>query len=195
MSTSPFESLPLVLGSRSPRRAQLLQQLGFSFRQISTDVEEHYPPELEGPAIAAHLAELKSRALREQVREGELLLTSDTVVWCQGVHLAKAADASEARAMLRQLSGQEHEVITGLSLWSSRNAVTITDTTRVTFRVLQDWEIEYYLQHYQPYDKAGAYGIQEWIGMSGISAIKGSYFTVMGLPTHRLMEELQHQEF
>lgn len=195
MTPTPLASFQIVLGSRSPRRAQLLKDLGLQFRQISTDVEEHYPPELEGPAIAAHLAELKSRALREQVREGELLLTSDTVVWCQGVHLAKAADASEARAMLRQLSGQEHEVITGLSLWSPRHEVTITDTTRVTFRVLQDWEIDYYLQHFQPYDKAGAYGIQEWIGMIGISAIEGSYFTVMGLPTHRLVEELQRREF
>lgn len=178
----------LVLGSGSPRRQELLRQMGYSFSIRPAEVEENYPAELEGAAIAEYLAELKARALQPGLSPRELLLTSDTVVWCEGRSLAKAQSEAEARQMLEQLSGRQHEVITAVCLATRAHRRLLSDTTAVHFAPLRAEEITYYLQHGEPFDKAGAYGIQEWIGLRAITRIEGSYFTVMGLPTHRLDE-------
>lgn len=182
----------LVLGSQSPRRASLLEELGLPFRQISGTLEENYDPALRGAAIAEFLAQAKAEALSGQIASDEILLCSDTVVWCEGASLAKAQNPTEARAMLQKLSGRSHRVITALCLWSFSKKVVLSDSCTVHFRTLSNAEIDYYLAHFHPYDKAGAYGIQEWIGMVGIEKIEGSFFTVMGLPTHRLVAELAH---
>lgn len=187
-SFSPYR---LVLGSQSPRRAELLRSLGLTFRQLSADIDETPPPQLSGRQLAAFLAQQKAYALRDQLAQDELLITADTVVMCDETHLAKGRNKDTARQMLRQLSGRSHEVITGLCLCSRRHESCLSDRTAVHFRPLSQKEIEHYVSHYQPFDKAGAYGIQEWIGMVGITGIEGSYFTVMGLPTHRLVEELK----
>lgn len=181
---------PLLLGSQSPRRAQLLRDLGLRFRQKGAAIDERYPAHLQGAAIAEFLAQAKAQALQKHWREGEVLLCSDTVVWCEGQSLEKAADAEEAKAMLRQLSGKKHEVISALCLWSPEKELLHSDRCVVHFRTLSEAEIEHYVNQYQPFDKAGAYGIQEWIGMIGIPKIEGSYFTVMGLPTHLLIAAL-----
>lgn len=183
---------PLLLGSQSPRRAQLLQQLGLRFRQKGAALDEHYPAHLQSAAIAEYLAQAKIQALAAERREDEILLCADTVVWCAGQSLEKAQNAQQAEAMLRQLSGRSHEVISAFCLWTPQKEILVSDSCRVHFRALSEAEIKYYVSQYQPFDKAGAYGIQEWIGMVGIPKIEGSYFTVMGLPTHRLIESLNH---
>lgn len=182
----------LVLGSQSPRRKALLEQMGYTFRSLAADVDEGHGPDLSGPQIAEFLAEKKARALQDQLAENEILLTSDTVVWCRGKSLAKAEDAAQAREMLHTLSGESHQVITGVCLLSQHKQVLFHDSVAVQFAKLNREMIEHYISHYQPFDKAGAYGIQEWIGMVGIQKIEGSYFTVMGLPTQRVFEALQN---
>lgn len=186
-----WQKTPILLGSQSPRRAQLLSQLGLSFRQAKADLEEVYPTELKGAEIACFLAEAKARALETQRREGELLICSDTVVWCEGQSLEKAAHKEEALEMLQALSNKEHEVITAISFWSDDEKVSLYDSCKVRFRELDLEEMHYYVDHFQPFDKAGAYGIQEWIGLAAIQSIQGSYFTVMGLPTHLIVEYLR----
>ncbi len=180
----------LVLGSKSPRRQELLRKMGLEFEIRTQSVTENYPADLQGSAIAEYLAALKSDALLPTLADDEILLTSDTVVWCAGKSLEKAADAEEAYRMIRQLSGRQHEVITAVCLQSKNRKEVFSDTVKVYFRELTDAEIHYYIQNFKPYDKAGAYGIQEWIGMTGITAIEGSFFTVMGLPTHLIFQKL-----
>ncbi|MGB0178354.1 MAG: Maf family nucleotide pyrophosphatase [Owenweeksia sp.] len=180
----------LVLASKSPRRQELLRQMGLEFSVRSQSIEETYPEELEGSAIAEYLAVRKAHALAGSLAQDEILLTSDTVVWCEGRSLEKAKDGVEAYRMLRKLSGKRHEVITAVCLQSSGNQEVFSDTVRVYFRQLTDEDIHYYISHFRPFDKAGAYGIQEWIGMTAITAIEGSFFTVMGLPTHLIYERL-----
>ena len=180
----------LVLASKSPRRQELLKQMGLEFSVRIQSIEETYPEGLEGSAIAEYLAGQKADALSATLRPDEILLTSDTVVWCSGKSLEKAADEAEAYRMLKQLSGKKHEVITAVCLQSTGHREIFSDTVRVHFRELSDEDIRYYIQTCKPFDKAGAYGIQEWIGMTGITAIEGSFFTVMGLPTHLIYERL-----
>lgn len=175
---------PLILGSKSPRRQQLLRDLGFSFSCRSADIEESYPPHLREAEIAEYLALQKARALQANLQGKERVLTSDTVVWCEGESLAKAASPQEARDMLLKLSGREHKVITAVCLASRQAEKVLHDAVKVFFNPIEEAFIEHYITHFKPYDKAGAYGIQEWIGMWGIRRIEGSYFTVMGLPTH-----------
>ncbi len=180
----------LVLASRSPRRQELLRQMGLEFSIRNQSIEETYPEELEGSAIAEYLASQKANALQHTLHSDEILLTSDTVVWCNGQSLEKAADAEKALEMLQKLSGRSHEVITAVCLQSTDFKEVFSDTVKVYFRELTDTDMKYYISSYRPYDKAGAYGIQEWIGMTGITAIEGSFFTVMGLPTHLIYERL-----
>ena len=186
-----WQKTPLLLGSQSPRRAQLLRELGLEFRQAKADLDEVYPPELKAAEIACFLAEAKAKALAKERRPGEVLICSDTVVWCNGQSLEKAANKDEAIKMLKALSGQKHEVITGVSFWSDERQSTLYDTCIVEIRELEDAEMHYYIDHYQPFDKAGAYGIQEWLGLAAIRSIEGSYFTVMGLPTHLIVDYLR----
>lgn len=188
-----WQKTPLLLGSQSPRRASLLKDLGLSFRQTKADMEENYPSELKGAQIAEYLAEAKADFLAEQRQEDEILICSDTVVWNKGQSLEKAQSRAEAIAMLQALSGGQHEVITGVCCLGPEGKTVFSDACIVRFRELSTSEIEYYVDTYQPYDKAGAYGIQEWIGLSAIEAIEGSFFTVMGLPTHRIVAYLKER--
>lgn len=187
-----FDNYPykIILASGSPRRHQFFKDLHLPFEVRLHPVEEVYPPELKREEIALYLAELKAAAFND-LQENELLITSDTVVWCDGESLAKAADAAEARKMLHKLSGKTHEVITGVCFKTLDKTEVFSDTTLVTFRGLTSTEIEFYIDQYAPFDKAGAYGIQEWIGLMGVERIEGSYFNVMGLPTHLVYRVLK----
>lgn len=180
----------LILASASPRRRQLLEEAGLRFRAATVDFIEVWPTDLRGSEIAEFLAEGKAAAWNEDIKPGQIIITADTVVWCHNTVLGKPADAEEAAQFLRMLSGCEHEVITGICLMSSDKKVTFSVTTRVTFRELSDEEIIYYIENYKPLDKAGAYGIQEWIGLRGITRIEGSYYNVVGMPVSDLYTRL-----
>jgi len=180
----------LVLGSQSPRRKAFLESLHLTFSTRSSLVEESYPPDLVAEEIAIYLAELKFEALEQTLKEDELLITSDTVVWNNNTSLEKAANKEDAIRMLNALSNNKHQVITALCIGDSNKRWTSYEVTEVHFRELKEEEIEYYVEHYQPFDKAGAYGIQEWIGLIGITHISGNYPTVVGLPTALLYQGL-----
>lgn len=190
MLIKQLQGYNLILASGSPRRKQLLEEMGLTFQVRPTDADEHYPQSLEGAAIAEYLAELKSEAYPDTLSAQDLLLTSDTIVWHQGKSLAKPADAEEAREMISALSGSWHEVITGVCLRGQEKRLTRHRSTQVKFRELTPGEVQYYIETYKPFDKAGGYGIQEWIGLVGISEIKGSYSNVVGLPTALVYELL-----
>ena len=183
MLIDDLKGFSLLLASRSPRRKQLLEELGLEFRVVIRDWEEAYPSGLEGKEIALYIAEQKARGFLPEIKENEIVLTADTIVWCNGRVLDKPASRDEAIRILRLISGNTHEVITGVCLLSARYKSTFSSTTKVTFADLTDEEIMYYVDSDKPYDKAGAYGIQEWIGIAGCSKIEGSYFNVMGLPS------------
>jgi septum formation protein len=185
-------SYTLLLASRSPRRISLLKELGIPFRVVETGhVNEPYPAHLEGGAIAVYLAEHKSAAYREPLGDREILLTADTVVWYRGKDLGKPAGHDEAIEMIRSLSGDTHQVYTGVCLRSNRKEKSFSVCTDVTFARLEQQEIEAYVNRFRPFDKAGGYGIQEWIGYIGVERINGSYFNVIGLPVHRVYTELK----
>ena len=182
----------LVLASQSPRRRQLLQDAGIEFSLAERfECEESYPETLPASEVAEYLSRLKSEAYPEVLGEGEILLTADTVVVAKQQVLGKPADRSEAIEMIELLSGSEHEVVTGVTLRSKERVVSFSVLSKVRFRVLSREEIEYYVDTYSPMDKAGAYGIQEWIGYVGIESIEGSFYNVMGLPVQRLYCELE----
>ncbi|MGS4344543.1 Maf family nucleotide pyrophosphatase [Myroides odoratus] len=188
----PYQALndyAIVLGSNSPRRKQFLQDLGLSFVVRASDIEETYPSELQGAAITDYIAKLKADAIA-LTHDKEILITSDTTVWSEGQSLGKPVDRQEAIGMLQHLAGNRHEVITSICLKSTTRTHVFHVVTAVYFKPLSLEQIEYYVDHYQPYDKAGAYGIQEWIGLVGIERINGSYTNIVGLPTTELMEEL-----
>ena len=180
----------LVLGSQSPRRKAFLEELHLTFSTRSSSVEESYPPDLVAEEIAIYLAELKFEALEPTLQEDELLITSDTVVWNNNTSLEKAANKDDAIRMLKALSNNKHQVITALCIGDANKRWTSYEVTEVHFRALKEEEIEYYVDHYQPFDKAGAYGIQEWIGLVGITHITGNYPSVVGLPTALLYQGL-----
>ncbi len=190
MFSDGLEHFDLILASASPRRRQLMEESGFRFRVAVTGFDETYPPHLNGKEIAEYLAEGKADAWEETLAPGQVVITADTIVWCQGKNLGKPADDAEAMSFLRQLSGCRHEVITGICLRSADNKTVFSVTTGVNFRLLSDDEIEYYVRNYSPLDKAGAYGIQEWIGLRGITSIEGSYYNVVGLPVSELCTAL-----
>jgi septum formation protein len=181
----------IILASQSPRRQQLLRDLGLDFRVEVRPIDEVVPPGMEATEAAAYLAEQKASEFAGSLAANELVITADTVVVCEGQALGKPNDVAEARQMLAMLSGRTHEVITGVCVLTSGRRCVADDVTLVTFRQLTEAEIAHYIAQYQPYDKAGAYGIQEWIGMVGIARIEGSYFNVMGLPVHLLYEMLR----
>lgn len=181
----------LVLGSQSPRRQELLRSLDVAFTVRVSNVEEIYPVDLPKADVPAYLANLKLDALLTEAKDDELLICSDTVVLLNNELLEKAANKEEAAEMLRKLSGQTHKVITSVAMASHRKKVVFSDETLVSFKTLTEEEIEYYLENYQPYDKAGSYGVQEWIGMIGITKMEGSYFTVMGFPVHLVYQALK----
>jgi septum formation protein len=182
----------LILASRSPRRQDLLHECGIEFDVEIVDYVESWPSKLIGKDIAEYLSGQKALQFRKRkIGEKEIIITADTIVWCSGKVLGKPSTEEMAIEILSEISGKTHEVITGVTLLSNSKEHTFSESTRVTFDVLGREEIEYYVRNYKPFDKAGAYGIQEWIGIVGNSRVEGSYFNVMGLPVNRLLKELK----
>ncbi len=186
-----FPKRPLILVSKSPRRRQLLQEAGFAFEVHHLEVNEDFSSDMPVEAVAEHLAQRKAHAGRSLIRADEIVLSADSVVICCGRIYNKPADYDEAFEMLRQLSGMQHTVITGVCLLAAEKERSFSEASEVFFEPLTDAEIDFYIRHYRPFDKAGAYGVQEWIGLCKIRRIEGSYANVMGLPVHRVYAELQ----
>ncbi len=185
-----LEKYHLILASQSPRRRQLMADSGLTFSAVSYDLDELYPSDLAVEDVAPYLSKLKSEAYPEELSESEILITADTVVILDDKILGKPSCEAEGRAMLRALSGREHLVMTGVTLRSEGLFKSFATTTRVRFGELTEEEIEYYIGRFRPLDKAGSYGIQEWIGYVGVEGIEGSFYNVMGLPIQRLYREL-----
>lgn len=182
-----LKSYDIVLASNSPRRKELLQRLGLNFKVRSLfGVDESYPDTLKGDAVACYIAKKKAEAYRSSMSPNELLITADTTVYCDGEILGKPSNADEATRMLQLLSGRTHQVITGVSILTARRFENFAVTSDVKFARLTADEIDYYVSNYLPFDKAGAYGIQEWIGLVAVEELRGSFFNVMGLPIQRL---------
>jgi septum formation protein len=190
MSADSLKYYRLVLASASPRRRHLLSEAGLNFETATVDYDEVWPSHLRGSEIAEYLAEGKADAWPGVVEPDQIIITADTVVWCHGTILGKPGDATEAASFLRLLSGCDHDVITALCLRNHIRKHIFSVSTKVTFKELTDDEIGYYVENYHPYDKAGAYGIQEWIGLRGITRIEGSYYNVVGMPVSELCTEL-----
>lgn len=183
----------LILASNSPRRKELLGGLGLPFEvRVLKDIDESYPFDLPVGQVAIYIAGKKAQAYRQSIREDELIITADTVVIVDDQILGKPVDAADAQRMLRLLSGRTHQVTTGVCMLTSRQERRFDVTTEVTFKPLSDDEIDYYVARYKPFDKAGAYGIQEWIGYIGVTGLSGSYYNVMGLPVQRIYTEFQY---
>ncbi len=186
----------LILASKSPRRSFLLKQAGFDFEVRAVDIdEEDYPAELPKDDVAAYLARQKALAARHFITADEIILASDSVVILDDKIYGKPTDYYDAVRILQALSGRAHRVITGVCLLSSHREEVFSDVAHVHFAPLSDAEIDYYIRHYEPYDKAGAYAIQEWIGLCKIVKIEGSYTNIMGLPVHLVYERLKHWQF
>ena len=182
----------LILASASPRRRELLASCDIDFTLAEKfECEECYPADLEADRVAEYLSQLKSEAYPQALKEGDILLTADTVVIAGGEILGKPKDRADAERMLQTLSGATHKVVTGVTLRTITQRISFSAESLVTFRLLENEEIAYYIEKYRPMDKAGAYGIQEWIGYVGIERIEGSFYNVMGLPVQRLYVELQ----
>ena len=193
--TKLLDGKRLILASNSPRRKELLAGLDVDFEvRVLKDIDESYPDTLAGEEIPRYISMQKAKAYIPTLAADEVLITSDTIVYVDGKVLGKPKDADDARDMLRMLSGRTHEVITGVTIVEAgAEPRSFATTTRVTFKQLTDQEIDYYITHYRPFDKAGAYGIQEWIGYIGVTSIEGSYFNVMGLPVQRVYECLKNK--
>lgn len=182
----------IILASNSPRRKELLAGIDVPFEvRVMDGIDESYPDTLPIQNIAEYIAKKKATAYRETMAGDELVITADTIVVLGSKVMGKPHDANEASSMLRQLSGQTHQVITGVTLTTKERQMSFSVETDVTFKNLSDEEIDYYVTHYRPFDKAGAYGIQEWIGHIGVTGMSGSYFNVMGLPVQRIYEALK----
>jgi septum formation protein len=181
----------LVLSSKSPRRQQIMKDAGFSFEIRTLDTDESYPETLEVKQVPIFLAEKKAKALESQIKENELIVTADTLVILENKILSKPESKEDAKKMLLELSGKMHLVITGVCFFNKSTQISFDDVTEVYFRKLNQEQIHYYVETFNPMDKAGSYGIQEWIGLIGVEKINGSYFNVMGLPIHKVYETLQ----
>lgn len=184
----------VILASNSPRRKELLAGLGIDF-EIRTlpDVDESYPETLSGADIPLYISKEKADAYRDMLAPGELMITADTIVWIDGIVLGKPKDREDALRMLRQMSGRTHEVFTGVCITTTGWQRSFSARTEVRFASLSDEEITYYVDKFRPMDKAGAYGVQEWIGFIGVEYISGSYYNIMGLPVQRLYQELKNE--
>lgn len=187
---SPRKEIKVVLGSGSPRRQELLKAIFPEFEIRVSNVDEHYPSELQGPDIATFLSELKSDSF-SALENDTLLITADTIVWLEGECIGKSENEKEAVAMLQRLSGKMHEVFTGITLRLNEHKHTFSVATKVYFKALTTAEIKRYVKEYQPMDKAGAYGIQDWIGMVGVYRIEGDFYNVVGLPVSALHMEIE----
>ena len=181
---------PLILASNSPRRREILSQAGFAFSVVASDVDESFPVDMPLSEVPVFLSEKKARVLAD-INPQAIILAADTVVILDDVILNKPADKSEAREMLQLLSGKTHEVVTGITLITPNETVSIADSAMVSFRSLADWEVDWYVKGGFGLDKAGAYGVQDFIGMAGIEKMKGSFYTVMGLPIFHVFNLLK----
>ncbi|MNE15956.1 Septum formation protein Maf [compost metagenome] len=190
MLKEKLKKYKIILASGSPRRQQFFKDLDLDFEIRLKDVEEVYPPELKAVEITDYLAKLKANAFEGELKENEILVTSDTIVWHQNKALGKPKNAEEAFAMIKSMSNTTHEVITSVCFKTTDSSTLLHDITKVTFNDLSDEAILYYIENYKPYDKAGAYGIQEWFGFMAVAKVEGSYTNVMGLPTAKVYEFL-----
>ena len=191
--TDLFEKLKdyrVILASGSERRRQLLKELGIDFEVVVKPFDESFPDNLCGEQIAEYISVEKAKMFINDIKANELIITADTIVLLDNKILGKPLDKPDALRMLRKISGKTHEVITGVSILYDNKIITFTDTTKVTFREMTDSELNYYVEKYSPYDKAGAYGIQEWIGLAACSRIEGSFYNVMGLPVQKVYDKL-----
>lgn len=187
-----LQKYDILLASNSPRRRELLSGLGISYRVVSLpEIDESYPDTLQGVEIPSYIAQKKADAYRNMMSSDTLLITADTIVWLNGKVYGKPVDEEHAREMLKELSGCMHTVITGVALTTATSQKVFAVESKVTFAQLTDEEIDFYVAKYRPMDKAGAYGIQEWIGYIGVTSLEGSYFNVMGLPIQRLYNEMK----
>lgn len=181
----------IILASNSPRRRELLSGLALNYEvKLIKDVDESYPSHLNGSEIPEFISRIKAAAYRPFMKENDLIITADTIVYANNKVLGKPKNREDAVKMLKTLSGQTHQVMTGVTITTHKFQKSFVSTSDVTFDNLTDEEINFYIDNYKPYDKAGAYGIQEWIGYIGVSGIRGSYFNVMGLPIQKLYREL-----
>ena len=190
-----IKNYKLILASASPRRQRLMKDAGFTFEVRLKNVEEKYPQELHLENVPEYLSKVKASAFREELKADEVLITADTVVCIHDRILGKPADRKEAISMLQELSGNRHLVVTGVSVTTRTEQLSFSSRTDVFFKHLSNEEIEFYVDTYKPFDKAGAYGIQEWIGYIGIERIEGSFYNVMGLPIQKLYETLRKLQF
>ena len=187
-----IKNYKVVLASASPRRRELMGGLDIPFVvQTLPDVDETFPKNLSGGEIPLYISKKKADAYRPMMKEDELIITADTIVWLDGKALGKPLDEEDARRMLRNMSGKRHSVFTGVTITTVKEQCSFVAQSNVSFALLNEEEIDYYIKKYKPMDKAGAYGAQEWIGYIGMENIEGSYFNVMGLPVQRLYNELK----
>lgn len=192
MLKEKLNKINIILASGSPRRQQFFKEMDLHYTIRLKEIEEIYPEHLQAEEITNFLAELKASAFENELKENDILVTSDTIVWLKGKALGKPKDYDDSFQMLQQLANQTHEVITSVCLKSIDKTEVFHCVTKVTFSDLSDEAIQYYLNNYQPFDKAGSYGIQDWIGLIGISKIEGSYTNVVGLPTEMLFQKLMN---
>lgn len=192
MLRDKLKKYTLILASGSPRRQQFFKDLDLDFEIRLKEIEEIYPPELKAHEITNYLAELKASAFEGELNPNEILITSDTIVWHNNAALGKPKDEQDAFEILKSLSNSTHEVITSVCFKTNEKVEILYEITKVTFNELSEESIRYYLENYKPYDKAGSYGIQEWIGFIGVSKIEGSYANVMGMPTDKVYEYLNN---
>jgi len=192
MLKEKLKNYKLILASGSPRRQQFFKDLDLDFEIRLKEVEEIFPPELKGEEITDFLSLLKANAFEGELQQNEILITSDTIVWHKNCALGKPKDHQDAFEILKSLSNATHEVITSVCFKTKTSFTLVNETTKVTFNALSDESILYYLENYKPYDKAGAYGIQEWIGFIGVAKIEGSYTNVMGMPTDKVYNFLNN---
>ena len=190
MLKDKLKDYKIILASGSPRRQQFFKDLDLDFEIRLKDIEEIYPDDLQGVEITNYLAQLKANAFDGEIAVNEILVTSDTIVWLNSKALGKPKNYDDAFAILKSLSNETHEVITSVCFKTIDKTETIFDVTKVTFNRISDEAIRYYLDNYKPFDKAGAYGIQEWVGLVGITRIDGSYTNVVGLPTEKVYQYL-----
>jgi septum formation protein len=192
MLKNKLQKYKLILASGSPRRQQFFRDLDLDFEIRLKEIEEIYPPELKAEEITNYLAELKANAFEGELNNNEILITSDTIVWHNNKALGKPKDTEDAFDILKSLSNATHEVFTSVCFKTKEESTVLYEVTKVTFNELSDEAIWYYIENYKPFDKAGAYGIQEWIGFVGVVKIEGSYANVMGMPTDKVYEYLSN---
>ena len=190
MLQNKFKQNNIILASASPRRHELFKELGVNFSIKVKEIEETYHEDLKEDEITNYLCKLKADAFTNEILENDIIITADTIVWHYNKALEKPKNAEDAIKMLQELSGKKHKVFSSFCIKTKKSENIISDVTLVSFKKLSLKEIEFYVENYQPFDKAGAYGIQEWIGLIGVTQIEGNYFNVMGLPVHKLYEEL-----